>query len=123
MLEPVNIFICSLGVFFVLAIILIATNIRIVPETQRLIVFRFGRYFGDLGPGVVFLIPLIDKAMLVNLGGLIGDIGDAQNDINLEGLVNVNKQLWAAQSEKPIKAGARVKVVAREGARLTVIEF
>lgn len=41
--------------------------IRIVREYERLVVFRLGRCIGTKGPGVVFLIPLIDRAVVVDL--------------------------------------------------------
>lgn len=41
--------------------------VRIVREYQRLVVFRLGRVVGERGPGVVLLIPFIDRAMSVDL--------------------------------------------------------
>jgi regulator of protease activity HflC (stomatin/prohibitin superfamily) len=41
--------------------------VKIVREYQRLVVFRLGRSVGPKGPGVVILIPFIDKAVWVDL--------------------------------------------------------
>jgi len=123
MLEGVTTFLCILGGLFVLVIILIASGIKIVPEDQLLQVFRLGRYIGDRGPGIVFIIPIMDIARKIKPEGLIGAIGEARTDINLEGSVYVNKHSWAAKSKKPIKAGAHVKIISREGSQLTVVEF
>jgi regulator of protease activity HflC (stomatin/prohibitin superfamily) len=41
--------------------------IRIVPEFQRLVVFRLGKLHATRGPGLVVLIPFIDKGILVDL--------------------------------------------------------
>ncbi|MFW6078797.1 MAG: SPFH domain-containing protein, partial [Gemmatimonadota bacterium] len=41
--------------------------IRIVPEYQRLVVFRLGRLIGERGPGLVLLIPFIDRGVRVDL--------------------------------------------------------
>lgn len=41
--------------------------IRIVTEYQRLVVFRLGRCIGQKGPGIVILIPVIDRAVRVDL--------------------------------------------------------
>ena len=41
--------------------------IRIVAEYQRLVVFRLGRCIGEKGPGLVILIPVIDRAVRVDL--------------------------------------------------------
>jgi regulator of protease activity HflC (stomatin/prohibitin superfamily) len=51
----------------VVALILLYNGIRIVREYQRLVVFRLGRSIGQKGPGVVYLIPIIDRAVLVDL--------------------------------------------------------
>ncbi len=41
--------------------------IRVVAEYQRLVVFRLGRSIGQKGPGIVILIPVIDRAVRVDL--------------------------------------------------------
>ena len=41
--------------------------IRIMPEYQRLVVFRLGRAIGTKGPGIVFLIPFVDSAIKIDL--------------------------------------------------------
>ena len=50
---------------FIIAVL--ATSIKIIPEYQRLVVFRLGRVIGVRGPGLVFLIPFIDKGLVVDL--------------------------------------------------------
>ena len=55
-------------------IILIALAIRIVPEYQRLVVFRLGRLLGEKGPGLVLLIPLIDRGVRVDLRETFFDV-------------------------------------------------
>jgi regulator of protease activity HflC (stomatin/prohibitin superfamily) len=46
---------------------LIASMIRIVREYERVVVFRLGRLLGAKGPGVVFLVPFVDKPKIVDL--------------------------------------------------------
>ncbi|MBL8153481.1 MAG: SPFH/Band 7/PHB domain protein [Anaerolineae bacterium] len=41
--------------------------IRIVPETERLVVLSLGRYAGTRGPGVVLVIPVIEQAKRVDV--------------------------------------------------------
>src|SRR5205085_1560742 len=48
--------------------------IRIVREYQRLMVFRLGRSIGTKGPGLVILIPFLDKAVQVDLRELYLEI-------------------------------------------------
>jgi regulator of protease activity HflC (stomatin/prohibitin superfamily) len=50
-----------------LGIIVLFNSIRVVREYERLVVFRLGRLVGERGPGLVFLIPLVDRAVKVGL--------------------------------------------------------
>ncbi len=52
-------------IFILLA--LIVPNIRILKEYERAVIFRLGRVAGTKGPGIVFLLPLIDRAVKVDL--------------------------------------------------------
>jgi regulator of protease activity HflC (stomatin/prohibitin superfamily) len=65
---------CILGGLVILALIVIINAIRIVPEYQRLVVFRLGRCIGHRGPGIIFLIPGIDRAVKVDLREQVRDI-------------------------------------------------
>ena len=49
------------------AVVVLATAVRIVPEYQRLVVLRLGRVIGQKGPGLVFLLPVIDQPRTVDL--------------------------------------------------------
>lgn len=61
------VFLC-LGAIVLGVIAAIAGNaVRIVPEYQRLVVFRLGRAIGTKGPGIVLLIPFVDSAVKVDL--------------------------------------------------------
>jgi regulator of protease activity HflC (stomatin/prohibitin superfamily) len=51
----------------VLALLILVRAIRIVPEYQRLMVFRLGRSIGTKGPGICFLIPIVDRGVRVDL--------------------------------------------------------
>lgn len=46
---------------------IISSAIKVVREYQRLVVFRLGRSQGQKGPGLVFLIPMVDKPVWVDL--------------------------------------------------------
>lgn len=54
-------------VAIVVFIVFIQTFVKVVPEYQRLVVFRLGRCIGEMGPGLVILIPIIDKPVNVDL--------------------------------------------------------
>jgi regulator of protease activity HflC (stomatin/prohibitin superfamily) len=53
-------------VIFILFVFLISA-IKIVPEYQRLVVFRLGRLIGEKGPGLVFVIPVVDRIIRISL--------------------------------------------------------
>ncbi|MHB8872775.1 MAG: SPFH domain-containing protein [Myxococcaceae bacterium] len=60
-----NYFLLVLLVVFLLFIL--GSALRVVPEYQRLVVFRLGRVLGAKGPGLVLLIPAIDRGVRVDL--------------------------------------------------------
>jgi len=63
-------FLSSLAFLIALVIVgifILTSAIKVVREYQRLIVFRLGRSIGRKGPGLVFLIPIVDKAVWVDL--------------------------------------------------------
>jgi regulator of protease activity HflC (stomatin/prohibitin superfamily) len=62
-----TVILCAIGAVILIAIFFFASAIRIVPEYQRLVVFRLGRVVGARGPGLVILIPFIDRAVKVDL--------------------------------------------------------
>jgi len=67
----------SLLIYFVIAvvvIILLSAAIRIVQEYERGAVFRLGRFVGLRGPGLVFLIPFIERMMKVDLRVITMDV-------------------------------------------------
>ena len=65
---------CVVGVIVLGALIIIANAIRIVPEYERLVVFRLGRCIGEKGPGIVLLIPFVDLARRVDLREQVREI-------------------------------------------------
>ena len=66
--------ICFVGGILVVGFIFLANAIRIVPEYQRLVVFRLGRSIGAKGPGIIFLIPIVDRAVRVDLREQVREI-------------------------------------------------
>jgi regulator of protease activity HflC (stomatin/prohibitin superfamily) len=58
----------------VILLLMLISAIRIVPEYRRLVVFRLGRVIGSKGPGIVLLIPFVDRATSVDLRELYLEI-------------------------------------------------
>ncbi|MEW6716021.1 MAG: SPFH domain-containing protein [Chloroflexota bacterium] len=65
---------CLIGVLVVVVIFILASAIRIVPEYQRLVVFRLGRCIGSKGPGLILLIPIVDRGIRVDLREQVREI-------------------------------------------------
>ena len=65
------------AVMFVLVIfvvIILSNAIRILREYERGVVFRLGRLIGLKGPGIIFLIPIVDKLVKVSLRTVVMDV-------------------------------------------------
>jgi regulator of protease activity HflC (stomatin/prohibitin superfamily) len=58
--------------FFVF--ILLASAIRVLREYERAVIFRLGRLVGVKGPGIVILIPIIDRMVKVSLRVVAMDV-------------------------------------------------
>lgn len=58
----------------VLILLLAPMAIRIVKEYERLVVFRLGRALGARGPGLVLLIPFVDRGIRVDLREVFFDV-------------------------------------------------
>ena len=54
-------------VLLVLALTAAAASVRVLREYERAVVFRLGRLIGAKGPGVVLLVPMIDRMVRVSL--------------------------------------------------------
>jgi regulator of protease activity HflC (stomatin/prohibitin superfamily) len=58
---------CLLGIVGVGILAALGSAIKIVQEYERLVVFRLGRCVGERGPGLVLLIPFIERGIKVDL--------------------------------------------------------
>jgi regulator of protease activity HflC (stomatin/prohibitin superfamily) len=62
----------TIGILFV--VFILANSIRILREYERGVVFRLGRLIGAKGPGLIILIPLIDRMVKVSLRTVVMDV-------------------------------------------------
>ncbi|MFB3885015.1 MAG: slipin family protein [Thermodesulfobacteriota bacterium] len=64
------------GFFFlvIFIIILAASAIKILREYERGVIFRLGRLIGAKGPGIIFIIPGVDKLLRISLRTVTMDI-------------------------------------------------
>src|SRR5207245_5726999 len=51
----------------ILAIIILPQAIRILREYERGVIFRLGKLLGAKGPGVIFLIPIVERMVRMDL--------------------------------------------------------
>jgi regulator of protease activity HflC (stomatin/prohibitin superfamily) len=58
----------------IIILIILALSIKVVREYERVVVFRLGRLLGARGPGVVFILPVIDRFRKIDLRVLTLDI-------------------------------------------------
>jgi len=73
-MEQINI--ATVGIIF-LVIIFLSAAIKILKEYERAVVFRLGRLIGNggvKGPGIIFLIPFVDKMVNVSLRTVVMDV-------------------------------------------------
>ncbi len=55
-------------------VLLLSSAIKIMAEYQRIVVFRLGRLLGIKGPGLVFVIPIIDSTIKLDLRTRVIDV-------------------------------------------------
>ena len=60
--------------FLVLVFFVLANSLRILREYERGVVFRLGRYVGTRGPGLIVLVPFIEKMVRVSLRTIAMDV-------------------------------------------------
>ena len=63
-----------IGVIIVLVLLFLASAIRVLREYERGVIFRLGRLIGAKGPGLILLIPLIDRMVKVSLRTVVMDV-------------------------------------------------
>ena len=51
----------------ILAVIILPQAIRILREYERGVIFRLGKLLGAKGPGLIFLIPIVDRMVRMDL--------------------------------------------------------
>lgn len=64
----------GLIVALVVVLVILSSSVRIVNEYERGVIFRLGRVIGAKGPGLFFIVPIIDKMEKVNLQTVTMDI-------------------------------------------------
>lgn len=89
----------GIAIVVIIFLVILASAIRIIREYERAIVFRLGRLIGAKGPGLIILIPFIDKAVKVDLRVVTLDV-PKQKIITLDNVtVDVDAVVYLRVSE------------------------
>ncbi|MBU0768373.1 MAG: slipin family protein [Proteobacteria bacterium] len=95
-------------IVIVLTLLFLSAAIRILNEYERGVIFRLGRVIKAKGPGLIILIPVIDKMMKVSMRLVAMDV-DPQDVISRDNVsVKVNAVIYFRVIE-PIKAIVEVE--------------
>ena len=77
-----------------LVTILLLSGFKVLREYERAVVFRLGRLQGSRGPGIVYIVPLLEKAIRIDMRTITMDI-PAQDVITKDNVsVKVNAVLY-----------------------------
>ena len=92
----------------ILLLFFLASAIRILKEYERGVIFRLGRVIGAKGPGLIILIPIVDKMVKVSLRLIAMDV-DPQDIITRDNVsLEVNAVIYFRAMD-PVKAVIEVE--------------
>src|SRR5467141_109131 len=72
--EGEAMFSVSAAVLIFLAVLILSSSIKILREYERGVIFRLGRAIGAKGPGLILLIPVVDKMVRIQLRTVAMDV-------------------------------------------------
>jgi regulator of protease activity HflC (stomatin/prohibitin superfamily) len=72
--RSVTAILVAVVILVALAAAVAGASIRILREYERAVVFRLGRLIGQKGPGIVLLIPIVDRMVRVDLRTVTFDV-------------------------------------------------
>jgi regulator of protease activity HflC (stomatin/prohibitin superfamily) len=82
------------GTLLFIILFILANSLRVLREYERAVVFRLGRYVGTRGPGLIFLVPFIERMERVSLRTIVMDV-EPQDVITRDNVsVRVNAVLY-----------------------------
>ncbi|MEI6134729.1 MAG: slipin family protein [Desulfomonile sp.] len=64
----------ALGIIIILAIAFLFMAVKVLNEYERAVIFRLGRIIDHKGPGIIFLIPVVDRMVRVSLRTVTMDV-------------------------------------------------
>jgi regulator of protease activity HflC (stomatin/prohibitin superfamily) len=95
-------------VLLVIVVFVLLASVRVVREYERLVVFRLGRLSGARGPGLILLVPYIERGLKVGLRTVTANLA-TQETVTRDGVaVRVNAVLWYKVRD-PVDAVVKVE--------------
>jgi regulator of protease activity HflC (stomatin/prohibitin superfamily) len=64
----------SIATVLIIAVLLIISGIKILKEYERAVIFRLGRLVQARGPGIIYVIPFVEKMLRVGLRTVTMDV-------------------------------------------------
>ena len=96
----------ELGAVAAVVIVLLLLSVRMAQEYQRAVIFRLGRLKGHRGPGLYFLLPLIERQVTVDLRTITQQL-DTQ-----ETLSKCSSMMAACAAETPKAVDSQMAAIA-----------
>ncbi len=100
--------ICLVAAIAFVVIVFLISAIKIVPEYRRIVVFRLGRCIGPKGPGLILLIPFVDRPVSVDLREQVREI-PAQTSITQDNAPISIDFLWYYKVFDPVQSVLQVQ--------------
>jgi regulator of protease activity HflC (stomatin/prohibitin superfamily) len=81
-------------VFVIIALLLLISGVKVLREYERAVIFRLGRLVPHRGPGIIYVIPLVERMVRIDLRTVAMDI-PAQDVVTRDNVsVKVNAVLY-----------------------------
>jgi len=84
----------SIQLITIIVVLFIVMGIRIAQEYQRAVVFRLGRFKNIKGPGIYWIIPLIERQQRVDIRTKTVDLEQQETITKDSVTIKVNAVLW-----------------------------
>ncbi|MCL5028904.1 MAG: slipin family protein [Bacteroidetes bacterium] len=100
-MQEFSVFIFIIVVF---ALFILSSAIKILREYERGVIFRLGRLINTKGPGIIFLIPIVDRMVKISLRTVVMDVPpqDIITKDNVSLKVNAVVYFRVVQAEKAV---------------------
>ena len=97
------------GSFILIFVLLVfaLTMLKICPENRRFAVFRLGRYLGLRGPGLVIVVPSIERVVAISV--------DDRGELIDPAAANINNAPVSIVTNDNLEVGSMLRIIGFEG--------